>query len=162
MITKTGLLSAFSLFLSLALAPSPASAQSFSPTNTTTTLSGVLLLQGDISILCDVRIDVSIDGNGQATVTGRSFSSASPGTSLFCGGLVRPVGTWSLAPDSTTRVTATVGIAGFATSCSGAVTATWNNANSSLTFFNALVPGAPAPCLINGTLTANPAITIVP
>ena len=158
MITKTGLLSAFSLFLFLALAPSPASAQSFSPTNTTTTLSGLLEITTGIISTCQVSIDVSIDANGQATVTGKSLFPGDP----LCGNLIAPLGTWALSPDSTTQVTTTIGISGFGTSCSGDVTTVWDNANSSLTFFNATILEPSEFCIINGTLLANPAITIVP
>ena len=157
MFASISLLSAFSLFLSLALAPSPASAQSFSPTNTTTTLSGLLEITTGIISTCQVSIDVSIDANGQATVTGKSFFPGDP----LCGNLIAPLGTWALSPDSTTQVTTTIGISGFG-SCSGDVTTVWDNANSSLTFFNVTILEPPEFCIINGRLFADPAITIVP
>ena len=159
MFARISLLSVFSLFLSLALAPSPASAQSFSPTNTTTTLSGFLNIQTGTNDTCQVSVDVSIDANGQATVTGKSLF---PG-SLNCGILVTPFGTWALSPDSTTAVTATIGFSGFPTFCSSDVTAVWDNANSSLSFFNVTILEPPNEfCIINGALFADPAITIVP
>ena len=157
MFARISLLSVFSFFLSLALAPSPASAQSFSPTNTTTTLSGFLNIQTGTNDTCQVSVDVSIDANGQATVTGKSLF---PG-SLNCGILVTPFGTWALSPDSTTQVTATIGFIDLGL-CSGDVTATWNNANSTLTFINQIIIGPGLPCIVSGFLTADPAITIVP
>ena len=160
MSARISLLSALSFFLSIALAPSPASAHSFSPTNTTTTLSGVLLLQDFISFACQVSIDVSIDGNGNATVTGQSLR---PGSSLLCGSIARAIGTWTLSPDSATQATADISFTGSISNiCSGTVTLAWDNANSSLTFLNTLLPDGFVPCFVNGTLLADPAITIVP
>ena len=157
MFCRISLLSAFSLFLFVALAPSPASAQSFSPTNTTTTLSGFFTIGNDILYTCRVQVDVSIDANGQAAVTNRSIS---PGDST-CGSWIEPFGAWALSLDSITQVTATIGFAALG-ACSGNVTATWNNANSTLTFINQIITGPSAACIVSGGLAADPAITIVP
>ena len=157
MFARISLLSVFSLFLSLALAPSPASAQSFSPTNTTTTLSGFFTVANDIIYHCQAEIDVSIDANGQATVTNRSIF---PGSST-CGLWIEPFGTWALSPDSTTQVTVTLGFVALG-ACSGDVTAIWNNANSTLTIINQIITGLNSACIVSGGLTAGPAITIVP
>ena len=156
MLNKKSLISTGALALAAMTVASPAMAQSFKPVNSTTKLSGVLNLQQSININCNVHVDVSINGSGVATVTSRSFSPGSP----LCGGVVQPFGTWTLTPNSTTQVTATVGASSVLGSCVGSVIGAWNNANSTLTFNNATVPGTPGPCTVNGTLTANPAVTI--
>lgn len=156
MLTKKGLLSTGALALAILPIASPAMAQSFSPASSTTTLSGLLNLQQSININCQVQINASIDAAGQATVTSRSFSPGNP----LCGGAVTPFGTWTLSPDNPTQVSATVGSTSVLGTCSGSITGTWNNATNSVTFTNAIVPGTPAPCIVNGTLTSVPGVTI--
>lgn len=168
MLNKVGILNKFSMVLvgTLALAmtalASPAMAQTFSPAPNTFMLTGVLNLQQSININCDVKINVSVDAAGVATVTSQSFSATSAGTSPLCGTAVTPFGTWTLTPNSPTQVTSTVGATSVLGTCVGAVLGTWDNATSTLTFINAIVPGAPGPCIVNGTLTSSdPTVQII-
>jgi|GEM_PF-6614617 hypothetical protein len=153
--------------LALAAVTSPAMAQSFSPTNSTTTLSGLLNLEQTQNINCQTTIGVSIDGAGAASVTSRSFS---PGNFFFCGLIVQPLGTWTVVagpndagPPAVYRITANVGAQSIAGTCYGEVEGTYNNSTGELTFDNAVIPSSdPQDCIINGSLFASPIITIVP
>lgn len=147
---------AFALALTALASPAMATTFKFAPAPNTFTLSGILTLNQSITINCTVTVDVSVNSAGVATVTNRTFS---PGNAL-CGGTVQPFGTWTLTPDSLTQVTATVGSTSILGTCVGDIIGTWSNANSTLTFNNATVPGTPGDCTVNGTLTADSPVTI--
>lgn len=159
---KVAAISTGALAFAMMTAASPAMASHpFSkPVPGTFKLSGVLNLVQTININCDVHIDVSVNASGIATVTGRSFSSTSPGTSPLCGTVVQPFGTWTIKPVSATQITATVGATSFAGSCSGSISGAWSNANDTLTFINGVVPGTPSSCTVNGVLTADQDVEI--
>ena len=172
MLNKDGVLSKFSMAVAgvLALAvtaiatPAAATNWRFDPAPNTFHLTGILQLEQSITIFCNVKIDVSVDAKGVATVTSRTFSNGTPGvTSPLCGGVVQPFGTWTLAPNgSDTEVTATVGSSSILGSCVGSILGAWSNANQTVTFTGASVPGTPGPCTVNGTLTSDdPSVRIV-
>ena len=155
---KSAALSTGALALAMMTVASPALASGpfkFHPAPNTFHLTGVLELQQSITIECDVKIDVSVDANGHASVTGRTFSNTSPGTSPLCGGVVLPFGVWTLNADSTTQVTAEVGSSSILGQCFGDIVGTWSNATSTLTFNSATVPGTPGDCTVDGTLTSD-------
>ena len=151
--------SAATALAAMALIAAPGMAQEFRPLNSTTTLSGTLDLRQSQDVNCAVSVGVSIDGNGEATVTSRSFS---PGTFL-CGSVVNPAGTWTIdAGPGTNTVTLNVGASSILGSCSGTVQADWNNSTGTLTFNNVSIPGSPDPCTIDGSLSSSPQVSIVP
>ena len=155
---KSAAFSTGALALAMMTVASPAAASGpfqFHPAPNNFHLTGVLELEQSITILCDVKIDVSVNASGHATVTGRTFSNTSPGTSALCGGVVQPFGVWTLNADSTTQVTAEVGSSSILGQCFGDIIGTWDNAASTLTFNNASVPGTPAPCTVDGVLTSS-------
>ena len=164
MLNKSGVLNRFSIVQASALAlaivafASSATASGpfkWHPAPNTFTLSGVVQISQSITILCDVRIDISVDANGHATVTGRTLSNTSPGTSPLCGGVIQPFGTWLLEADSITQAAIWLGIASVLGQCFGELVGAWNNANSTLTLNNAPVPGTPGPCFVTGTLISD-------
>lgn len=146
--------------LAVATISSPVLAQSFSPTNSTTTISGNLELEQTQVINCDVNVGVAIDGAGAATVTSRTFSMGD----FFCGLAVNPQGAWTVtAGPGTSQVTLDIGASTITGgSCFGSVTVPYNNTTGELTFNNVTVPGTPNACRILGSLFASPILTIVP
>lgn len=164
MLNKAGVLSRFSITvagaLALAVTAFASSAMAsgpfkWHPAPNTFHLTGILQLEQSITILCDVKIDISVDANGHATVTGRAFSNTSAGTSPLCGGVVQPFGTWTINADSTSQVTAAVGSSSILGNCFGSIVGNWSNANRTLQFINATVPGTPGDCTVNGILTSS-------
>ena len=165
MLNKAGVLSKFSMAVAgvLALAvtaiatPAAATNWRFDPAPNTFKLSGILTLTQSITIRCNVHIEVSVNASGVATVTSRTFSDDTPGvTSSLCGTVVQPFGTWTLAPNgSDTEVIATVGSSSILGSCVGSITGAWSNANQTVTYTGASVPGTPSPCTVTGTLTSD-------
>lgn len=147
--------------LSVAGLAGSASAMPISPAGTNVTLTGNLTLSQTTTVTCAVTLNGVVNAAGTGvTITGGSFA---PG-SWQCGWLVVPTGfPWTVTPGTgPTRITV-VGIAAssIAGSCSGTITAPWNNGPpSSVTFSNASIPGSPNACTISGTLTSSPTLTI--
>ena len=134
--------------LGMAATAAPAMAQF--PPNTTPTISGSLTLSQSITISCDVSVDLSVNGAGVVTVTGRSFS---PG-SFLCGGVVAPSGTWTVAyGPGTDEVTVSVGASSILGSCFDTVVADFDNATNTLDFDNVTVSGTPSDCTVDGSLS---------
>ena len=165
MLNRVGVLSRFSMAIAGALAlavtafASSAMASGpfkWHPAPNTFKLTGVLELEQSIIIRCNVEIHVSVDANGHATVTSRTFSDGTPGvTSPLCGGIIQPFGTWLLEADSITQAAIWLGIASVLGQCFGELVGTWDNATNTLDFDNATVTGTPSDCRVDGTLTSD-------
>lgn len=135
-------------------APAPALAQSFGPTNSASVLSGTLYVNdGTIGIYCRVDIAVSINGSGAAQVTARAISYPNAN----CGLIVEPYGAWALAPGSFAgRVDLTIGIkTPFATCYSTLDELSFFSGTLTVPSSTLTNPSGP-PCVVAGTLYANP------
>jgi hypothetical protein len=138
-----------------------ASAQTISPPGASFTLTGNLTLSQSTTVTCAVTLNGVVNSSGTgATITGGSFA---PG-SWQCGWLVVPTGfPWAVTPGiNPSRITVTgIAASSIAGSCSGTITAPWNNGPpSSVTFSSNSIPGSPNACTISGTLTSTPTLTI--
>ena len=146
--------------LAVAGLSSPAMAQSISPAGASFSLSGSLNLQQSTNIDCNVSLSGSVASDGKsATITGGSFS----GGDWQCGFLVAPSGfPWTITPNGGSSVTiAGIGASSILGSCNGTISATWNNGSpSSVTISTATIPGSPSTCVIDGTLTSSPNLTV--
>jgi len=147
--------------LGLALTAFPAAAEEFRPLNTSVTLTGSLAITTDITNACDVTINLSIDGSGNATMTGGSFA---PGFAFCTWPASGPTSTWTLTPGpGTSSVDMDIAFDMWGWSCAGTVDADYDNTAGTLTFDNVGVPGdLGITCRIDGTLTSSPKMTIIP
>jgi len=146
-ITKT-LSIAAAAALGMAATAAPAMAQ-WAP-NTTPTISGTLTLSQSITIDCDVSVDLSINGSGVPSITGRAFA---PG-SFLCGGIVQPSGTWDIAYNpGLTSVTVTIGATSVLGSCFDTVIAGFASATNTVSFSSTVVAGTPSNCTVDGSLS---------
>ena len=120
------------------------------PPNTNQTISGTLSLEQSIQIDCVVTVNLSIDGSGDPTITGRSFA---PG-SFLCGGVVSPSGTWTAAwGPGANEVTLSTGASSVLGSCFDTVVADFNHTTNTLTFNNVTVSRTPSDCYVDGSLS---------
>ena len=120
------------------------------PPNTNQTISGTLSLEQSIQIDCVVTVNLSIDGSGDPTITGRSFA---PG-SFLCGGVVSPSGTWTAAwGPGANEVTLSIGASSVLGSCFDTVVADFNHTTNTLTFNNVTVSRTPSDCYVDGSLS---------
>lgn len=147
-------------FATLALA-SPSLAQSFSPSSGTVTGSGSVRLQQTTNVNCNVSITANL-GATSAAIPTRSISAGD-----FLCIFVAPFGTWSagVVPGSTTSISLTIGantVAG--QPCYGTTTVAWNNATSTATFSNNVLPpvtaGNPSCTIVSGSIRI-PGLTII-
>ena len=122
---------------SVALA-SPSFAQSFSHSSGSVSGSGSVVLSQTTVVTCNVSITASPLSATSAPIPTRSIT---PGSALCFA--VGPYGSWSAAvvPGSTTSISLTIGANTVANDpCYGTVVAAWNNATSTATFSNNVLP----------------------
>ena len=146
----------------LALA-SPSFAQSFNPSSGSVSGSGSVALRQSVNVTCNVGVTLSPISANSAPIPTRSITRGS----LLCAA-VAPYGSWSAAPvpGSTNQIDLTIGANTVANDpCYGTVRVAYNNANSSVSFNNNVLPpvnaGGNACTLVSGTITL-PGLTITP
>lgn len=123
-------------FATVALA-SPSFAQSFSPSTGNLSGSGSVTLSQTTTIPCNVSVTASAGATHRPIPT----RSITPGNFLCVA--VTPFGSWAadVVPGSTTTISLTIGANTIANDpCFGTVIVAWNNATSTATFNNNVLP----------------------
>ncbi len=140
---------------------SPTSAQSFAPINSFTELSGSLIIDQGLPVECDAQAGYSIDALGGANP---AYSDISHPTDIRCGTFIREGGLWALSafPGDGVSVRLRFNLITVAGWCAGYAWAPYDSSSGEVTFAGALVDGAPQDCVIDGVLTMNPKLIIVP
>jgi hypothetical protein len=138
----------------------------FAGTVSNAKLTGSLNLQQTTNIDCFTNLTANVTGTTTGNVTGGTFGA--PGD-WVCGVFVGPSGfNWTLQPwhDAVTGqdYVKVIGISAtsIAGSCSGDVMGEWSDANKTITFNGATIPGSPSTCVFTGTLTSDKAIIVNP
>lgn len=142
-------------------APYSALAQTFSPTNSTSVLTGTMYFEDSTSALtCDVAITIGIDLFGYAHVNQVTFSSmAFP---AYCGFIVRPITNppWTIAPvfhGPYDTLGLTLEIETVSDRCWGTVTAEYSSVTGLMSFsLTSLDTPWGTPCSIEGQFSAFP------
>lgn len=151
---------AAAVFATVAIA-SPSFAQSFSPSSGSVSGSGTVRLSQTTTVNCNVAITANL-GATTAPIPTRSITAGD-----FLCIFVAPFGSWNAAvvPGSTTSISLTIGantVAG--QPCFGTTTVAWDNATSTATFNNNVLPpvtpGNPSCTIILGSIRI-PGLTII-
>ncbi|KSB87804.1 hypothetical protein AS593_00665 [Caulobacter vibrioides] len=155
--------SAFALATAGLTVPNQASSQTFTPDFPPyVTLSGYLTISESTVVSCYVTLNAMVNyGGSSMTITGGSFA---PGD-WQCGWLMQPVAfPWTVTPTSPGWVSISgVALITILGACAGTAHVRWVNGStwpSTVDFSPASLPGVPAICSLNGSLTVSGGVTL--
>ena len=139
-------LSAVSLAVALLALATPSNAQTFSGPSGSFSPTGTLTYG---SFPCTITATAALSANTVA-FTYRELTG-----SPFCGSLswFRPVGTWSVTPNTTSTVLLTIGAVTVPGNCYGTIVANWDNTTNEIWFDNvAIAPALGSICVYSGRI----------